>query len=263
MEDFKYKVCIITDAGRVRENNEDNFYCNGLYKSDKDEMSCFYNLEYFDNILLAVFDGMGGNLYGEEASLTGVKTLAEYIEDNNIESEHQSFFNIIEIMNKRICEKGKELGAEIGSTVVMLYVFGGEIKVINVGDSRAYLYRSRELKQLTTDHTEANSFMELQKKLGISYEMPQKSMKNSLTQHLGIYEDEFILEPSITDKISVKKNDIYLLCSDGLTGMISDEKILDILSQDTPLEAKCNMLKLEAVFAGGNDNITLILLEAN
>lgn len=263
MKDLKYKVCIITDVGKVRSNNEDNFYCNGLYKSNKDEKSCFYNLEYSDNIMLAIFDGMGGNSYGEEASLEGVKSLEKYMTENNMEIEEQTFFDIVEFINKNICERGKKLGAKIGSTVVMLYICKGAANVVNIGDSRAYLYRAGKLKQLTTDHTEADLFMKLQKELGVSYGMPQKSMKNILTQHLGIDEEEFILEPSIADKMSVKKHDIYLLCSDGLTGMISDEKIIDILSQNTSLEVKRNMLKSEAIFAGGNDNITLILLEAN
>jgi protein phosphatase len=193
------------------------------------------------NNLISVCDGMGGEDFGEEASFIATSKLAS-LNPNNL-SKDTMLTEIYEI-NKLICQKMDEKKTRIGSTLVSVILKNDYIEVYNLGDSRAYLLNNK-LVQLSKDHTIKNL---------------QGHKKGALTQHLGIYEEEMIIEPFIIDNIKLQKNNYILLCSDGLYDMVTEEEIEKILLSNISDRKKRNKLLERAMENGGKDNITFILI---
>ena len=261
---LKYEAYALTDIGNVRTNNEDNFFCNGIYKKDVsmpvyifDEKGDAGKLSVF-----AVFDGMGGADCGETASLTAAENLEKYFEEITAKERIFSGEEAILYMNAALCIEMEKKQANMGSTAVVLSIQAGFAQVANVGDSRAYLYRSSSLEQLSIDHTERGSLQRMRKELGLMQEEEDSipEMKDVLTQHLGVSEEDFLLEPYISGMSSLYAGDIYLLCSDGLSGMVSDKNIQEVLGSPCNIMQKAQQLREMALKAGGRDNITLLLL---
>ena len=257
----KVNVAAFSDTGRVRKNNEDNLFCNGVYKENNHVQDFLYQEceEIERENTYAVFDGIGGMASGEEASLLAAQVLGEYKSMHGKES--YDLCELIYLMNHAICCRINEQGKNMGSTAVLLLLGMNEVQVANIGDSRAYLFRDGVLTQLSKDHTKADSLLEMQNELGLDIKIDVSGMYGILSQHLGVSEDEFIIEPEVTEKIISKKKDIYILCSDGLSNYVSDQKIAEILSRKKNVMEKVSSLKEEALSAGGKDNITIILLE--
>ncbi len=259
---LKYEAYALTDIGNVRTNNEDNFFCNGIYKKDVsmpvyifDEKGDAGKLSVF-----AVFDGMGGADCGETASLTAAENLGKYFEEITAKERIFSGEEAILYMNAALCIEMEKKQANMGSTAVVLSIQAGFVQIANVGDSRAYLYRDGLLEQLSIDHTERGSLQRLRKELGLIQEDGIPEMKDVLTQHLGVSEEDFLLEPYISGMSSLYAGDIYLLCSDGLSGMIPDNSIQEVLESSCNTMQKAQQLRKMALKAGGKDNITLLLL---
>lgn len=251
-----YLVCCQSHIGNIRKVNEDNLFCGEVYKNNPLSKEFKYshyinrnNLEVY-----AVFDGMGGLQCGEKASYLASSTLYEYIKSN----DNFNGVDAIKYINYLMCQRKKQLSLDLGCTAVICSVLDNQLNVFNIGDSRAYLFRNNVLKQLSVDHTEENSMKKINEILGINKR--NECCKNILTQHIGIDENEFLLEPS-TIEISLLDKDIVMLCSDGLTSMVSDEKIREILGCKNKLIQKMEKLINEAINNGGKDNITIILLE--
>jgi len=246
----KYLISCETHQGNIRKVNDDNFLCNYVYKEDLSKGQFEYkgSLDKDKKNIFAIFDGMGGLNYGNVASLIGVKTLKDCIYKNNcFDIEY-----IIRYINQLICLKKKELHTNIGSTIVLGCIEKNHLNIYNLGDSRAYILRDKSLIQLSQDHTEEDRML----KLGIK----NISYKNILTQHLGIDEEEFLLEPAFKE-VLIENKDIILLCSDGLTSMLNNKEIEDILNKNIDITMKREELIQEALNKGGNDNITVILVE--
>ena len=147
----------------------------------------------------------------------------------------------------------------MGSTVTILKYKDDKIAMYNLGDSKGFLYRDGKLFQMTTDHTETASMKRMNDMIG---GFNEGKAKNTLTQYLGIEEDEFIVEPGVSEVVAVSQGDIAMLTSDGLTGMVDRESIIDILqNEQLPLEERAKILVEKAVEAGGKDNITVILVK--
>lgn len=258
----KYYVYSASHVGKIRRNNEDNFLTGNYYRKDLKENIFSYE-HFFDNKgvnVIAVFDGMGGTQSGEKASLISVSCLYSYIQHV---TEHKETFDaqyIIKKINQTVCKYAKELSNNMGSTLVMLVYENGFITSYNVGDSRAYLFRDKKLTQLSFDHTEENMFKQMQLECGLKCDVSKSGHKHILTQHLGIDESEFLLEPHISQKIQVKKDDLFLLCSDGLTNMVNDNDIVNIFEENTSIKCKVDKLIDKALEAGGKDNITVTIL---
>jgi len=259
---LKYEAYALTDIGNVRTNNEDNFFCNGIYKKDVsmpvyifDEKGDAGKLSVF-----AVFDGMGGADCGETASLTAAENLGKYFEEITAKERIFSGEEAILYMNAALCIEMEKKQANMGSTAVVLSIQAGFVQIANVGDSRAYLYRDGLLEQLSIDHTERGSLQRLRKELGLIQEDGIPEMKDVLTQHLGVSEEDFLLEPYISGMSSLYAGDIYLLCSDGLSGMVPDNSIQEVLESSCNTMQKAQQLREMALKAGGKDNITLLLL---
>lgn len=238
----------LTDAGRSRKHNEDNIRLNP------------------ENNLYIVADGMGGHQAGEIASKIAADTVESALIDHNntnqncandLEfSEVAAVTNAIEKTNLYINQANKDRGLldgkGMGTTIVgCWYLPEQKMSVIfSVGDSRAYSYQKQALTQITTDH----SLLQLWKDKCFEGDKPPA---NVLTKALGPYAD---VAPDVSLYPS-KKGEKLLLCSDGLTTMVSDEDILHTLIQfeDSPQEIP-EQLVSKANQAGGEDNISVVVI---
>ena len=253
---MKYTCSAICDIGKVRKNNEDNCYVNGNYRSDVDSVHFEYSSDFTDQeMLAAVFDGMGGEADGELASLEAAKRLGKY--------QNSSFADIAEgfVMeaNSAICDMMDVMGkGRMGSTLAIVQIDKESFSLCNIGDSPVYLFHDGELEQLSMDHNEAQNLYEM----GIisKDEVKTDKHKNYLTQHLGIYEDEMVIEPYVLTDQKLKDEDVILICSDGLTDMVSERDIARIIGQDKDVDTLAHELISAALDGGGRDNVTVVII---
>jgi len=246
---------VVTNVGKVRGNNEDNYFVNGKYRENTDTLNEEHEeSKEKEKYLFSVCDGMGGEAYGELASLIAVKSLLKF-QDKNI-NEHINEY--VEYANKLICnEIEKNDGARIGSTVALLYIDDTGAYGYNIGDSRIYLMRDGSFKQLSRDHTQAQSMVDMG--LLKPEEMNAHKGKHKLTQHFGIFPDELIIQPYEAEVVSVQENDLFILCSDGLTDMMDDNEIASIAQEDlSPYDMASKLVDI-AVEKGGKDNTTVVV----
>ena len=251
MKSNKLKVSFSarSDLGLKRKINEDSFLAD-------DDMGLFM-----------VLDGIGGHLAGEVASNLGLNTIKENVRrtltdkrfagNKNLSREAQILNDSLLLANKVIQEAANSqheyLG--MGTTVASLLLGENNIAIAHAGDSRIYLIRENSIKQLTEDH----SWVVVQLKRGIitAEEARKSEMKNIITRALGA---EKLLSPSINELIPFD-NDLFLICSDGLTDLISDEEILEIIIKSRhDLNHAVQKLIDKANEKGGKDNITVILV---
>lgn len=238
------------NTGRVRKNNEDNFFFDGrcleaINKGLKHPVTMMKPLRGEE--CLAVFDGMGGENYGELASFAAADCMQRMTRGNTdyYIPERKFLEKMCGCINEAVLEKQREMRIDrMGSTMVALYFSHDYVYLCNLGDSRAYRLRDREFMQLSVDHVEKNA--------------AQAGKKAPLTQHLGIDPEEFLIEPYIA-KGELKHGDQYLLCSDGLTDMLSNLEIDAIMTaSDGPAECVKKLVDA-ALEKGGKDNVTVII----
>ncbi|MFL5864340.1 MAG: Stp1/IreP family PP2C-type Ser/Thr phosphatase [Solirubrobacteraceae bacterium] len=222
-----------TDTGRQRRDNEDNAFVRAP--------------------LFVVADGMGGAQAGEVASRLAVEEFHEALPDEG--SAEERLTDRIRAANRRIyhLSRTEHEHAGMGTTLTAAYVDDDHLTVAHVGDSRAYIFRDGQLARLTQDHSLVEELMR-QGKLTEEQaaEHPQRSI---ITRALGIEGDVEV----DTWTYPVRAGDVVLLCSDGLTSMIGEQQILQILSADPSLDQAADRLIGAANDAGGRDNITVVL----
>ena len=241
------KAVGMRDIGKCRKNNEDAYYISA-------------GEDPAENLYL-VADGMGGCTAGEVASNSAIEAFLAHFwkemkhatkEDKLVMMTGAMAAAIQEVYNKS--NSAREF-ADMGTTIVAAAIREDKVYVAHVGDSRAYLFRKREMIPLTTDHSYV---MELVKMGNITKEEAATHPKrNVITRAIGIrnaVETDTAIHP-------LKKNDILVLCSDGLCGMLKDEEMAKILKKRTDLERKAELLIAEANKKGGFDNISLILVQ--
>lgn len=259
---MQYQISAETNIGNFRTKNEDNFFCRDIYKNIGETVFVHDGFLSVDVLnVVGVFDGMGGLSNGEKASYIAVRVLGEYLKETR---ERGRFFEhqiVLSKINQCMCEEMSRSQKRMGSTAVIWSCQDRLACISNLGDSRGYIYRNGLLKQLSCDHTEQQSMIELQRELGLTKMGTCLNYNNTLTQHLGIAEEEFILEPAESGMIQVQEEDIFLLCSDGLTGELSDREIADILKLNTSLTEKKDLLIEKTLQVGGKDNITVVLIK--
>lgn len=231
-----------TDVGRKRQVNEDYFA----------------NFKTNNGHVFLVCDGMGGHVGGEKASRIAVEAIRNYLTEKTESDILQLFSAAIIYANTSILEYSKihpELKG-MGSTCVGLLVKDGKYYVAHVGDSRAYLYRGGSFRRLTKDHSFVQGLIDIGE---ISEEDANNHpRKNEITNALGI---ERMKPPTVTELTQPQKDDLILLCSDGLTGMVKDCLINSVLSEPLSLQDKAEKLVKLANDAGGFDNITVQIIE--
>jgi len=253
---IKALVSAMSDIGKKRSINEDCFF---LSKNDG---------------LFIVADGMGGHLAGDMASKIAVDTIASFIRSSNKDTEmtwpyeridslsnNANKLNVaIKLANKKIYTASYRKNLEgMGTTIVALFWDPNDRKKLqigHVGDSRVYRIRSGKIEQLTRDHSLLNDSIE--KGTLSKEEIKNFPFKNIITRALGI--DETV-EVDLKE-ITTKKNDIFILCSDGLSNPVSDkdmQKKLKEVGED--IVGACRGLINQANDSGGHDNITLIIIK--
>lgn len=254
---MKYKAYVTSHGGKVRKNNEDNAYLEGIYRFDDSEFSWSYVIEKKDSLLAAVFDGMGGCSNGEVASRIAASELCRR-KDFALSENLTSY---LRETNQRILDLSK--GKKMGTTYAGVSVESDKYCFSNLGDSRGYLYRNGKLRQITKDHNLVQEMYEcgiLTKDQALSH--PNRHV---IYQYLGMEDEdgmEVILEPFVSKSIDIESKDICMLCSDGLTDMVSDKVIQAILGNPGTIEEKAEKLKECALENGGKDNVTVLLIEA-
>lgn len=246
-----------TDKGLLKENNEDNIYIDGNFVPDVDIASAAFCIdkERFEHTV-AVFDGIGGADCGEFASLAAAMLLKE-CDIKRITDINECIY---ELNNAVLVEVRKRKIRGMGSTAAVVHIEDNELHYANVGDSRIYLYDGGQLEQLSVDHTRN----QMLKDLGINDEELLKRYDHQLSQNLGISEDDFIIEPA-TGCRKLKDGDIVILCSDGITDVVSDIEIEELLSNNTGADVQfiTNNLFDLAIEKASRDNLSLIVLKSN
>ena len=239
-----------SDPGRVRENNEDSYRV----------------VPALDLFLLS--DGVGGEACGEIASATAVETIAVHCleaEDNpcaqffgeprrDLSENTNRLASAVHLANQRVweCARNNPGQSGMGATILGARLDGERLSLVHVGDSRAYLLRSGTLEQLTTDHSVA----ELSRRGVIPRGEMNTNMQSALMRAVGMEEDVEV----DADEHILLDGDVLLLCSDGLTRMVSDGDIAHALMSCNDAQAAADHLVALANESGGQDNVTVIVL---
>ncbi|MFY9947997.1 MAG: Stp1/IreP family PP2C-type Ser/Thr phosphatase [Candidatus Sulfotelmatobacter sp.] len=243
-----------TDIGLVRTNNEDNFGFD-LRRG-----------------IFVVCDGMGGAAAGEVASKIAVDTVLAYFRKNPGRAESPvvgrkfegvseyaaALANSIQLANQSIQEAGANNPnrAGMGSTIVAVCLHGNLFSIANVGDSRIYLVRGGGIQQLTSDHSLVME--QVRRGLMTVEEAERSDIQNVIVRALG---SEDIVEPDLEDH-EFAPGDVLLLCTDGMSRYVKEEKMLEVVSSANSLNEACEAL-IEAAKAGASDdNITCVLVRA-
>ena len=237
-----------SDAGRCRENNEDAW----LVEPEAG--------------LFILSDGMGGHRGGELASAFVTRDLSVLIEAGFHKLRSQSRRAILNLIKRAIRHHNDQVRAEgdsesgykdMGATVVLAMIHSGRAYIANLGDSRLYRYRNHKLTQMSRDHSVISELIEAGK---LHPEQAENhEAEGQITQYMGMDEKAIPLLRSF----KLQKNDRLLLCSDGLTDMLKDNEIAQILEENPDSEPAVEQLIQEANHAGGADNITTILIDYN
>ena len=232
-----------TDIGAMRKTNQDYIFCS---------MKPVGSLPN----LFIVAEGMGGHKAGDLASRYTVEEFLNVVEASESENPISIIEEAVRKSNIALINKSKEsIDYEgMGTTLVVATFIRNSLYIANVGDSRLYCINN-DIQQITRDHSlveEMINLGELDRKNARTHEN-----KNIITRAVGV-DSEVVAD---FFEVDYSKDDIILMCSDGLSNMIDDEDIKRIINESTDLEAACNMLIETANANGGRDNISVILID--
>jgi protein phosphatase len=266
---MRLEIAARTHVGKVRPNNEDQHLIARLSKvmevlagSGPDGEPARLVAE--EAYLLIVADGMGGAGGGEVASARAVEACKTYLlkakwflhhGDPEEEVRHRAVTERLKGLDRELVEEGNAdpALAGMGTTLTVIISVGDEASILHVGDSRAYLFRDGELTQLTRDHTVTQQFIDC----GLVHPDEARShrLRHMLTNVVGG-------QPGVRgdiDRLRVADGDRLLLCTDGLTEMVGDARIADVLARHSRPEQACAALVEAALEGGGKDNVTVVL----
>jgi protein phosphatase len=244
----------LSDVGLQREHNEDSFIV----------------LKEYD--LYVVADGMGGHRAGDVASKLATETISEFFKstanedvtwpfhfDTNLSEEENRLLTGIRVANRQIFERSTRSREYhgMGTTVVgaMFSPRKNRMYIGHVGDSRCYRIRSGQIQLLTRDHSLINDYLLAMPDL--TEEQRSELPKNVITRALGM-QDQVVVDLQHDDPAP---NDVYVLCSDGLSGMVGDEDIKKIIAESADIREACKKLIARANEQGGEDNVTAVLIK--
>lgn len=237
MSDFRILDMANSHVGKVRSENEDSH-------SSVPQQGVWL-----------VADGMGGHFNGRFASQTIADAVSAGHYPDDLDQACHALAKAIHDANAAIYQRSVELGKQMGSTAVALVLRGGDFVVLWAGDSRAYVYRARQLIQLTRDHTQVE--MMLERGLLTPQQAADHPMKHVLGRAVGV--QETLELDAVRD--AVMAGDVFLLCSDGLHGVLGDDEIAAMLGE---YGANAGARMIEACLErGAPDNVTITLVAAN
>jgi len=229
------RVAQVTDTGRKRRRNEDSLVC--------------------EPPLFAIADGMGGAQAGEVASRLAASAVRE---GGPGDAGEERIFELIQEANRRVYDRASSdpNTSGMGTTMTVAIVDGDDVAFGHVGDSRAYLIRDGRMEQLTEDHSLVNELLKSGKLSPEEADVhPQRSV---ITRAVGTDPDVDVDTFTVTGRTG----DLYLLCSDGLTDVVAEEEILELVEQNRPdIDRALRALVKEANRGGGDDNITVVAFE--
>ncbi len=249
-------VAAKSDTGRVRGNNEDAFLIADLTRGERAARGSVRRIDIGDKgVLLVVSDGMGGEQAGEVASALVVEAFTRTLEaaPSHLAPAAQLKYAAAKA-HLDVAAAARRQGREgMGATLTAVHFFGRSAYVAEIGDSRAYLLRAGRIFQLTRDQNLAQLLTDA----GALRPEDAKSspMKNVLAQAMG---QGSAIQVAL-GKLDLRDRDCILLCSDGLTGALSDEEIRDEILGAENLERACDRLVARANDRGGLDNITVVI----
>ncbi|MEW6774900.1 MAG: Stp1/IreP family PP2C-type Ser/Thr phosphatase [Bdellovibrionota bacterium] len=251
---MKAKYAGVSDVGAVRDHNEDSFRLAPRIS------------------LFAVADGLGGHNAGEIASAMALESVEHFVSlaverkditwpfspRPELSTAENTLVAALKVANRDVWANARSdrTRAGMATTVVALLLSNGKASFAHLGDSRLYRVRGPSIRQLTEDHSLVNQ----QLKAGLikKEELRTHPMKNVITRAAGTKEQ---VEPDV-QSVDVERGDLFLLCSDGLTGELPDDVILGhVLEHRTDLDQAAQSLVREAVVSGGRDNVTVVLVE--
>ncbi len=257
-----FDAYVLTDVGCVREHNEDD------------------SLMAPEEHVYVVADGMGGHNCGEVASYLAVRSVQEFYADNDLTKRLQHLYDdlrgkeglgdissfhefrlrsAIEYGNLQIFRQASTDPRleDMGTTIVGIAFTGNRVYIGHVGDSRAYRLRQGKLEQLTEDHSLANEYIRMN--LLRPEDLPYFPYKNVIVRALGLQEDVDV----DTFYRTTRPGDRYLLCSDGLTDMVTDAEIAEVLASIEGASTAAEVLVQRALDYGGVDNVTVLIVDVH
>ena len=241
------EIALLSHTGLVRDRNEDNCCFSGWCLPEvhgPTTGAITVQVQYGDSILAGVFDGLGGEWFGEAASYAAAKAFAEATITNDGE-----LVKLFHYANDVVChEKAVRKAATMGTTATVFYLTEEEVLFGNVGDSLGFIYRNHQLTEVTKRDTNKD----LLDKMGLH------DAKPSITQYLGIDEHSHGLTPHVFSG-KPRLGDVLLAASDGLTDEVGITRIAEILGSNNSVGAMASKLCEAALASGGNDNVTLAI----
>lgn len=241
------EIAALTDIGRKRDHNEDNLVV--LQLEEAAEAGC-------KGVLCAVADGMGGHASGDVASRIAIETLREYYCKDQSADVGESLLAAYHQANRTIYEQSdhQTVRSRMGTTLVSAVLHDDKLFIANVGDSRAYVIDDGFIRQVSQDH----SWVAEQVRRGelSQAEAEQHPLRNLVTRSLGVapeVEVDIFKEP-------LRPGSAVLLCSDGLSGLVSASEMLEVVLAEKPQNAVRRLVDL-ANERGGPDNITVIVVK--
>ena len=254
------QTAVVNNKGLIRGNNEDNFYLDGTYMHrDKVDDGAFITGSCKNEYqLYAVCDGMGGADSGEEASFCAVRELAEQKKNYKALTSADYLTDVLRGMSEKVFDEAVARGQKSGTTIAMTIVDGDTMHVANVGDSRVYRFHNGILSQVSVDHSK------VQRMVAMGLITPEQARvdpsRHIISQYLGMPKDVNV-SPHIDSSAKLTKNDVYLLCSDGLTDMVEDPQIEAIIKEGKEPGDIARKLVKTALKNGGRDNVTVMILK--
>lgn len=260
-----------TDPGKLRETNEDQFLIARLHRSLVLDGSSLQTEDEsrrdgrFQGTVLMVADGMGGESAGDRASKMAVETIMDYLLNSMpwfYRIDHRHGGDLVTVLREGVAlcnekiqsyQRSEPEQGRMGTTLTMAYVLWPNLYVVHVGDSRCYLLRGSELRQVTKDHTVAQMMVDQ----GQTTDLDDERYGHVLWNAVGA-------DPATPPKPQVGKyelaiDDHLMLCSDGLYGMLSDERIKQLLLAPSSAREACHQLVDGALDNGGEDNVTTVV----
>jgi serine/threonine protein phosphatase PrpC len=250
---MKLRSAGATDVGRTRDHNEDSFV---IIEGEQ---------------FFVVADGMGGHESGEVASKIAVDTMGEFFVNTTageaalalpndallVQAANRLLYGI-RLANRNIHEVARRERKTMGTTVVAAHLAARAMQIAHVGDSRAYLIRGGHIAQLTRDHSALEEYKQVNPNVS-EEEIRNFPYRNVIMRALGTLPEIKIDLRSVL----VEAGDVFLLCCDGLTNMVTDEVIRDVVLRTADLAAATRALIDAANDGGGDDNITVILIRCD
>ncbi len=268
----KFKIAVVSNVGNSRPNQEDNFIIardryltpeiRQVTEAERKTLASSYIHD--GPFVIAVSDGMGGHASGEVASLATVEYISRHYDDfiRAASQGREEITKQIATLNYRVAELAARQGSvsrSMGATLVGAVETDGEMYGFNAGDSRIYKLSCGELKQLSTDHTEGQRLLGLG--LLTEEEVENLPHRKSIYKYIGIPKAE--LRADVFKLDGMEEGDLLLLCSDGLSDVLSGSELAEILNEKTSLEERASALLDMAINRreGRGDNITAVLAE--